>query len=60
MPIIRIADKVAKQLNELRHEGQSYNGVIQELLNFYCERTNSDAPKIQIPRGAQGKNFNKR
>ena len=30
--VIKISDKVAKELDELRHTGQSYDGVLKELL----------------------------
>ena len=31
--VIKISDKVAKELDARRHIGQSYNGVLVELLN---------------------------
>lgn len=30
--VIKISDKVAKELDKLRHAGQSYDGVLIELL----------------------------
>ena len=30
--VIKISDEVAKKLEELRHLGQSYDGVIREVL----------------------------
>lgn len=30
--VIKISDKVAKELDKMRHAGQSYDGVLVELL----------------------------
>jgi len=30
--VIKISDEVAKKLDKLRHIGQSYDGIIKELL----------------------------
>lgn len=30
--VIKVSDKVAKELDKLRHPGQSYDGIIRELL----------------------------
>ena len=30
---IKISDETAKRLDELKHRGQSYDGIIGELLN---------------------------
>ncbi len=30
--VIKISDKVAKELDKLRHAGQSYDGILTELL----------------------------
>ena len=34
--VIKISDRVASELDRLRHTGQSYDGVLSELLNRAC------------------------
>lgn len=35
--IIRVKAKTKERLEELRHPGQSYDGVMEEILNFWEE-----------------------
>ncbi len=44
--VIKISDKVAKELDKLRHVGQSYDGVLTELLEKQSKSVkNSDKGK---------------
>ena len=40
--VIKISDKVAEELDKLRHVGQSYDGVLQELLRK-CEGVTTES-----------------
>ena len=33
MPLIRVSEEVQQALQERRHSGQSYNGILEEILN---------------------------
>jgi len=35
--VIKISDKVAKELDKLRHTGQSYDGALSEILDRTCD-----------------------
>jgi len=43
--VIKISDKVARELDKLRHAGQSYDGVLTELLEKQNKQTKSSGEK---------------
>lgn len=34
---VRLNDEIIKKLDEMKHSGQSYSGVIQELVKYWEE-----------------------
>ena len=43
MSMIKVHDKTKKQLDSIKHKGQTYDGIISELTTFYKKAQNEVA-----------------